>query len=121
MENQYFVVQPVLIVAQDLAHAIRAYDASAQVHIFGQVSDALSALSDTRPLAVFLHSRLNGVQSQRIKDALRDAGVPFAFTGAEAEVFPVDAHVLASPFTEATVATLLQELVGRVPETEDEV
>lgn len=111
MKNQYFVVEPALIVAQDLAHAIRVCDPSAEVRVFSEADEALDALSDSRPRAVFLHCGPTLSPTRRIDLALREMNVPIAYTGSEVEDFPIAAHVMASPFTEATVAAILQEIL----------
>lgn len=117
MQNLYFVVEPSQIVAQDLAHAIQSVDPQAQVRLFQRVSELERALQEARPVAVFLH---RDPLDEATAQVLQDAGIPFAFTGAEAQIRPDGAAVLASPFTEATVATLLRRLWGQVPEDEDE-
>jgi hypothetical protein len=120
LQNLYFVVEPAQIVAQDLAHAIQAFDPEAQVRLFLRAAEALAALSLARPVAVLLHRDLNGEQTGRVADALRESGVPFAYTGGGPEACLGGAPVLASPFTEVTVAALLGRLLGQVAEAEDE-
>ena len=120
MQNHYFVVEPAQIVAQDLAHAVSAVDTQAQVHLFRAASDALAALENVRPAAVFLHRSPSGEEAARIVPALEKARIPYAFTGPDAEIWPAGSAALASPFTEATVATVLRQLIAQVPATGDE-
>ncbi len=120
MKTLYFVVEPVQIVAQDLAHAIRAFDPAGEVRLFGRMTEVPLALAEARPTAVFLHRSLNGTPTQRISEALEAAGVPYAFLGGGAGADLPHAPVLASPFTESTVAALLRRLLGQVSEVEDE-
>lgn len=112
MTNAYFVVEPEQIVAQDLAHAIQAYDPRAEVCLFRSVEEAVSGLAQYRPLAVILHAEPGRFLANMAARALVRAGVPLAFLGAEAEAWPEGAEVLASPFSEASVAALMQRLVG---------
>jgi hypothetical protein len=111
LQIHYIVVEPSQIVAQDLAHAIRAFDPKAEVRLLSHPADALAAVNKARPAAVFLHREPTSDQSVKVGLALRDAGVPIAFTGAEAEMSVGGAEVLDSPFTEATVAAILQRLL----------
>lgn len=120
LQNLYFVVEPAQIVAQDLAHSIRAFDPEAQVRLFLRAPEALAALSQAQPAAILLHRDLNGEQLGRVAEALRESGVPFAYTGAGPEACHEGVPVLASPFTEVTVAALLGRLLGQVAEAEDE-
>lgn len=113
MQKRYIVVEPSLIVAQDLAHAIRAFDPTADVQVLSQAADVLAAVAEEKPTVVFLHREPSGDQSIRVGHALGAAGIPVAFTGAEVEAWPEGAEVLASPFSEVTVARLLQRLLGR--------
>lgn len=112
MTNAYFVVEPELVVAQDLAHAIRSVVPLADVHLFRLPEEAALALTTVRPVVAILH-----VEPARFLDslpgqALSGAGIPLAFLGTEAETRAAGAEVLASPFSEATVAALLRRLVG---------
>lgn len=120
MKNLYFVVEPSQVVAQDLAHAIRAFDPEAQVRLFPQLAGVFTTLDEARPVAVFLHRDPRTDIALQVTRALRDAGLPFAFIGGETDGCPGGADVLASPFTEVTVATLLRRLLGQVSDSEDE-
>lgn len=113
MQNHYIVVEPSQIVAQDLAHAIRAFDPKAKVQLLSDAADALAVLAEAKPAAVFLHREPASDRSIQVGRALWDAGVPIAFTGVEAEMSVAGAEVLDSPFTEATVAALLQRLLAQ--------
>ena len=112
MTNVYFVVEPEQIVAQDLAHAIQAFAPLAEVRLFRMLDEAALALTQDRPLAAILHADPARFAASAAGQVLAEAGVPLAFLGTEAEARPVGAEVLASPFSEATVAALLQRLVG---------
>lgn len=120
MKNLYFVVEPSQIVAQDLAHAIHIFDPDAQVRIFPRLTGVQSALDRPRPVAVFLYRDPRTEMTLQVTQALLDAGIPFAFIGGEADDQPEGAGVLASPFTEVTVASLLRRLLGQVSESEGE-
>ena len=112
MTNVYFVVEPEQIVAQDLAHAIHTFDSLAEVRLFRMLDEAALALTQDRPLAAILHADPARFVTSAAGRVLAEAGVPLAFLGTEAEARPMGADVLASPFSEASVAALLQRLVG---------
>lgn len=112
MTNAYFVVVPELVVAQDLGQAIRTVDPLADVHLFRLPEDAVAGLVSLRPVAAILHAGPTRFADSAPGRALTEAGIPLAFFGSEAEAQPGTAAVLASPFSEATVAALLQRLTG---------
>lgn len=112
MTNAYFVVEPELVVAQDLAHAIRAVVPLADVHLFRLPEEAASALATVRPVVAILHAEPARFLDSQPGQALSRAGIALAYLGTEAETRPEGAEVLASPFSEATVAALLRRLVG---------
>lgn len=120
MKTLYFVVEPAQIVAQDLAHSIRAFDPQGQVRLFSRMADVPAALAEARPTAVFLHRGLDGTSAQRISRTLEQAAVPYAFLGGSAEPESPAALVLASPFNEITVAAMLRRLLGQASDAEDE-
>lgn len=117
MQKLYLVVEPAQIVAQDLAHAIRAFDPQGEVRLVKGLAEALCVMAETRPVAIFLHQRSHNVPGLQ---ALRETGVPLALTGPGAEVVSGSDPVLDSPFTEATVAILLRRLLGQSMAEEEE-
>ncbi|HEY6919402.1 MAG TPA: hypothetical protein VI412_09075 [Tabrizicola sp.] len=112
MHNRYIVVEPSLIVAQDLAYAINAFDPEAEVRLLSDPAQALAVLAEVRPAAVLLHHGAAGNQSIQVGRALLEAGVPVVLTGGEAVDVAEGMATLASPFSEATVALLLRQLLG---------
>lgn len=110
MPDTYLVVQPEQIIAQDLAHAIRAFDPGAEVHVVGELGDALALLEQVR--AVFLHDEPARLWSVEAGQRVAEAGVPVIFLGTMAEARPEGAVVLASPFSEVTVAAALRRVLG---------
>lgn len=116
MQNRYFVIDPDQIVAEDLAHAIRANDPQAEVIVFPTPQAALDELALRRPRAVLIHHEPRGFRQTPAGVALETLAVPYAFRGMVAEADAEGAHVLASPFNENTVADLLQQLLGDAPD-----
>lgn len=112
MQNRYFVIDPDQIVADDLAHAIRANDPEAEVILFPTPQAALSELALRRPRAVLIHHEPSGFSQTPVGLALRTLDVPYAFRGMISEAEAEGAYILASPFNENTVAYLLRQLLG---------
>jgi hypothetical protein len=111
--DHYFITGPVEVIAYDLAHAIRAYDPTAIVKCFRDPDEAMAALDVTRPAAVLAHRDPAGFRTTRLGRALDAMGIPYAFLGALVDERDDEVIILDSPFSEATVATLLQGLLGR--------
>lgn len=112
MQNRYFVIDPDQIVADDLAHAIRANDPAAEVIVFPTPEAALGDLAIRPPRAVVIHHEPRGFGQTAAGLALQTLDVPYAFRGMISEAEAEGAHVLASPFNENTVAELLRQLLG---------
>lgn len=112
MKNAYIVVEPEQIVALDLAHAIKAYDPHAEVRLFAGIDEALAALADDPPQAIFLHDEPGRFLGSAAGRTISGMGVPLAFTGTLATARPEGAEVLASPFSDITVARVLRRLKG---------
>lgn len=110
MPEAYLVVEREQIIAQDLAHAIRAFDPDAAVHVVDELGDAFALLSRVR--AVFLHDEPARLWSVEAGHRVAEAGVSVIFLGTMAEAQPEGAVVLASPFSEMTVAAALRRVLG---------
>lgn len=108
--NSYFILEPEQIVADDLAHAIRAHDRKAMVRLFRSAEDVLVALQFITPKAVLANRDPSGFHVTALGQKLIAGGIPYAFLGTARENVMEGARVLASPFTETTVAALLREL-----------
>lgn len=111
MGNLYVVIEPEEIVAQDLAYAITAYDPAAQVEVFHHPDQALAALKTVIPAAVIANVHPTSLLSNPLGRLLSDRSIPFAFTGILAEAEAAGAPILASPFSETSVAALLRQLL----------
>jgi hypothetical protein len=119
VSNVYFIVEPEQIVAQDLAHAIRTCDPLAEVNLIRQVDELVAALVHVRPKAVILHADPGRFRASSAGQVLVETGILLGFLGTMAEAQPEGEAVLASPFSEATVATFLRRLVGLAAEMGD--
>lgn len=111
MGNLYVVIEPEEIVAQDLAYAITAFDPAAQVEVFHHPDQALDALKTVIPAAVIANVHPTRLFSNLLGHILEERAIPFAFTGVVAEFEAAGAPILASPFSETTVAALLRQLL----------
>lgn len=106
----YLVVEPEQIIAQDLAHAIRSFDPAADVRVVSEPGAGLSLLPHVR--AVFLHDEPTRSPADEAMQQLQDAEVPLIFLGSMAENRQqAGAVLLFSPFSEATVAAALRQVL----------
>ena len=108
--NSYFILEPEQVVADDLSHAIRAHDPKTIVRQFRSVDDVLVALQFITPKAVLANRDPSGFHVTALGQTLIAGGIPYAFLGAARENGMDGIKVLASPFTETTVAALLRHL-----------
>jgi hypothetical protein len=112
LKNHYFVVVPQQVIALDLAHAIRAVDSLAEVTLFRQVEDAIAALDQFRPRAVFVDYEPRQFRASPEGRVLAKQGIPVAYLGMTDQSQSNGAIVLDSPFSESTVATLLEAILN---------
>ena len=93
-----------------MAHAIRAHDPTAIVRLFRAAEDVLLALQFTTPKAVLVHRDPSGFHGTALGQALHAGCIPHAFLGTARDDGAKGMEMLASPFSETTVATLLRRL-----------
>lgn len=110
--REYFVVGPEPIVAQDLADAIRANDPQAKVSLFQSPPEVIEILPRLQPKAIVVHREPGGFLDTALGRALVAAEVPYGFLCTACDEAG-GAAILQSPFTEATVRVLLDELAAR--------
>jgi hypothetical protein len=110
LKNRYYIVEPDKIVADDLAHAIRVHDPAAEVIIFHQPDAVLDVLDEQPPKAVLLKHDPRGFRRSKVGLALKDLGIPYAFSGLLNEADAEGAEVLATPFSENSVANILRRM-----------
>jgi hypothetical protein len=108
--SEFFVLGPDQIVAQDLADAIRSNDPQAHVTVFRRDEEMLAGLAALQPAAVILHREPDGFAETALGQALAANGIPHGFLSTAEETG--GATILESPFTEGTVAALLEALSG---------
>jgi hypothetical protein len=111
--DHYFIVGPVQVVTLDLADSISSFDPTARIDCFQASADAAAALDLTRPAVVLLHRDPAGFLATPLGRALDARGIPFAFLWSLLDAQVDGAIVLDSPFSDATVAALLQRLLGK--------
>lgn len=110
MKNDvYLVVEPMQIIAADLAMNVQDYDPSALV-LTAHSPEAAYALLDscTSVRLAFVHSDPDTFNSSRLAQALYRLGAQIAFTGDAAERKSDGIWVLQMPFCGQTIATFLQ-------------
>lgn len=111
--NRYFVVEPERVVADDLAHAIRANDPCAVVEVFRAVAEVWAVLRRARPKAVILGLDPKGFADTELGRELVAGRIPHAFLRLVGGDWSEGEIVLGSPFSEATVGALLRALACR--------
>lgn len=116
LPKTFFVVIPEQVIAHDLAHAIRSFDPEAEVRLFPSEDDAMVTLLQVRPDAALLQGDPQGPERSALVQVLREMAVPHAHIGVMEGA--ADALVLASPFSEATVAKLLRQLLAPLDKAE---
>lgn len=110
LQNRYFVIEPDQIIAHDLAHAIRVHDPAAEVLLFPSPEAALVELALRPPRAAVIHYAPRGFDRTPAGIELDRLHIPYAFRGVVEEEGD-GALVLASPFSENSVAELLRRLL----------
>ena len=110
--NRYYLVETERVVADDLAHAIRAFDPGAIVEVFQSLAELGSALRLARPKAVILSLDPQTVSDSLLGREMVAQRIPLAFLCAGGGEWPEGSVILASPFSEATVGALLAALAG---------
>jgi|GEM_PF-1619543 len=110
LQNRYFVIEPDQIIAHDLAHAIRVHDPAAEVLVFPSPDAALGELALRPPKAAVIHYAPPGFSRTPAGIELGRLDIPYALRGIVGEE-DEGAVVLASPFSENSVADLLRRLL----------
>ncbi|MEO5640699.1 MAG: HWE histidine kinase domain-containing protein [Sphingomicrobium sp.] len=121
-DRRVLLIEDSLIIALDAEDILRRLGAR-DVVTEGTVAGALAAIDAARPDIAILDINLGDHDSFAIADALAAAGVPFMFaTGYGEQLLLPEDHrarvVLAKPYTTASLARRLPELIARITETE---
>lgn len=111
----YLVLEPIEIIAADLALSVQDCDASAVVIVAHSAERALDALSRQDVLRIaFLHVDPDGFDVTDLGQALAGRGATCVFMGDLAErTVALTVPVLQRPFSSETMAALLQGLSER--------
>jgi DNA-binding NarL/FixJ family response regulator len=108
--NRYFVVESEQVVAEDLVQAIQSSDQMSIVETFRAEDCVLQALQGTRPKAVILSRDPFGFPETPLGRLLAEKAIPHAFLSTLTDAPGREAVVLASPFSDETVAAFLNSL-----------
>lgn len=109
----YLIIEPINIIATDLAHSVQDFDPDATVLVAHIVKDALSMIADHPAIhAAMIHASPDGFADSELGIALAARGAQCVFMGDAAERAATALIVLQRPFSTSTVASLLEELSG---------
>lgn len=115
----YLVVEPISVIALDLAASIREFDSSAHVIVAGTPEDAGSAIANYDAVDVaFLHAHPSKIALAPLARKLSASGARCVFMGDAAEEARVaNFALLERPFSTETLSNLLARLMqkARVP------
>lgn len=111
MPTLFIIVEPALIVAEDLSHALRLACAGSSVRIVAECGEVYDLLDDANTeTAAFLHLPPAAFDDTALDKLLVARKVPCIFLGPLAEVEPRGRTILHSPFSDDSVANLLRHL-----------
>jgi hypothetical protein len=109
----YLIIEPIDIIATDLAHIVQDFDADAIVLVAKAPDDAMSMIAGHPAIhAALIHASPQGHAESDLGIALAARNTRCVFMGDAAERAATEMHVLLRPFSTATVAALLEELTG---------
>ena len=108
--RMYLVVESILLIGEDLAHAIRDFDPDAEVLVTMHEGEALARMAGRLPiLRAFLHSSPDDADKTDLGRRLAASGTACFYIGDKAERSGKDAVVLHRPFDSISVATFLSQ------------
>jgi hypothetical protein len=109
----YLVVEPINIIATDLAQSVQDFDSEAIVLVASVPNDAITMVADHPVIRVALiHANPHGFAESGLGIALAARGAQCVFMGDAAERAVKAMRVLQRPFSTSTIAALLEELSG---------
>lgn len=107
----YLVVEPVEIIASDLALSVQDYDVASSVAVANTPQKALAMLADHPSVRVaFLHADPMGFAETALGQALATRHALCVFMGDAAEHAKKAMVVLDRPFSPQTIAELLDQI-----------
>ena len=109
----YLIVEPVAIVATDLALCVQDCDSTGTVIVATTPHDAVSVITETASvLFAFIHADPSGFTQSDLGLALAARGAVCVFMGHAADRNKDNKLVLDRPFSPLTVAALLHRLTA---------
>lgn len=114
-KSVYLVVEPITIIALDLALCVQDYDPSAKIIVAHTSAEAVAAVVAQSAVCIaFVHADPDGFDASDLGKAVTKRGAACVFMGDRAERTTTGAiHVLQRPFSSETLATLLDGLCDR--------
>lgn len=110
----YIVLEPIEIIATDVALCISDYDPAATVLVAQSVDHAMEFLGIRASVSIaFLHMDPDGFSGSPLARALEARGARCVFMGDSAERSPLDVWVLERPFSGDTIAAMIGRVMTR--------
>ncbi len=107
----YLIVEPIELIATDLALSVQDYDAAAIVLTAVTQKQALAVLADKALVEfAFIHADPTGFATTDLGKALAARGTVCVFMGHAADIARKALIVLERPFSPETIAELLTQL-----------
>ena len=108
----YIVLEPIEIIATDVALCISDYDPAATVLVAQSVDHVMAFLGIHASVSIaFLHTDPDGFASSPLAHALDAQGARCVFMGDRAERSPLDIWVLERPFSGDTIAATIERVM----------
>ena len=112
----YLIVEPIEIIASDLALSVQDYDVAGSVAVASTLQTALTLLADHPTVRVaFLHADPTGFSDTALGQALAARQALCVFMGDAAERAKKAMVVLDRPFSPQTIAELLDQIMKSPP------
>lgn len=109
----YLIVEPVSIIADDLALSVKDFDQGAIVVVAGTQQEALAAITDCGAVRfAFVHADPKGFDETVLGQALTERRAVCVFMGDAADLAKKALIVLDRPFSPQTIAALLARLTA---------
>ena len=111
----FLVIEPFGVIAEDLAQSIREYDPFAEVFTAPSAAEGVRAISGKGAVEVaFLHMNPEKFRRSQLSVPLSDSNTLCVFMGEAADLAEDGrCFLLDRPFSDATVAALLERILPR--------
>ncbi len=111
----YLIVEPISIIAHDLALSVQDYDDAGTVVVAATPAEAIALLANKVSVRfAFIHADPTGFGDTKLGDALAKRHAVCVFMGDAADRAKQELVVLDRPFSPLTIAALMQRLTTTI-------